>query len=188
MINALEFPYETEVIEFKEARSSFSFKEAGRYFSALSNEALLRGRSDAWLIFGMADGKAPCGTHYRSDRKSLQSLKRELAARTNNRITFREIHELEIDGLRVLAFQIPSATPGMPTAFDNAAWSREGESLAPLPIDKYEEIRQMRRHDWSAEVVEEASSDDLDPNAVSRVIDLFRAKHRSHGDAFATMS
>lgn len=161
MIGSLRPPFETEVVEFKEARTNYSFKEIGRYFSALSNEALLRGKSDAWLVFGMSDDKVPCGTNYRSDPKSLQSLKRELAARTNNRITFREVHSLEMNGLRVLAFQIPAATPGMPTAFDNAAWAREGESLAPLPIDKYEEIRQMKRHDWSAEIIEGASLNDL---------------------------
>ena len=64
----------------------------------------------------------------------------------------------------------------MPTAFNNAAWAREGESLAPLPIDKYEQIRQMRRPDWSASEVEGATYDDLDPEAVSRAVELFLSK------------
>ena len=33
--------FETEVIEFKEAKNDFSFEELGKYFSALSNEANL---------------------------------------------------------------------------------------------------------------------------------------------------
>ena len=43
--------FENEVIEFKEARSNYSFNDIGKYFSALSNEANLRGLQEAWLVF-----------------------------------------------------------------------------------------------------------------------------------------
>lgn len=36
--------FESEVIEFKEARTNYSFNDIGKYFSALSNEANLRGQ------------------------------------------------------------------------------------------------------------------------------------------------
>lgn len=42
LIASIEKPYETEVVELKEAKHDFSFKDLGRYFSALSNEAILR--------------------------------------------------------------------------------------------------------------------------------------------------
>lgn len=188
LIARIEKPYESEVIELKEAKSDFSFKDLGKYFSALSNEAILRGKQDAWLIFGMDDDKVTCGTSYREGNPAnLRSLKKEIADRANNRLTLREIHELRIDGKRVLAFQIPAATPGMPTAFNNAAWAREGESLGPLPIDKYEQIRQMQRPDWSALEIENATFEDLDPAAVKKAIELFLSKHRRHSGAFADM-
>lgn len=188
LIARIEKPYESEVIELKEAKSDFSFKDLGKYFSALSNEAILRGKQDAWLIFGMDDDKVACGTSYREGNPAnLRSLKKEIADRANNRLTLREIHELRIDGKRVLAFQIPAATPGMPTAFNNAAWAREGESLGPLPIDKYEQIRQMQRPDWSALEIEKATFEDLDPAAVKKAIELFLSKHRRHSGAFADM-
>lgn len=188
LIARIEKPYESEVIELKEAKSDFSFKDLGKYFSALSNEAILRGKQDAWLIFGMDDDKVACGTSYREgNQANLRSLKKEIADRANNRLTLREIHELRIDGKRVLAFQIPAATPGMPTAFNNAAWAREGESLGPLPIDKYEQIRQMQRPDWSALEIENATFEDLDPAAVKKAIELFLSKHRRHSGAFADM-
>lgn len=188
LIARIEKPYEREVIELKEAKSDFSFKDLGKYFSALSNEAILRGKQDAWLIFGMDDDKVACGTSYREGNPAnLRSLKKEIADRANNRLTLREIHELRIDGKRVLAFQIPAATPGMPTAFNNAAWAREGESLGPLPIDKYEQIRQMQRPDWSALEIENATFEDLDPAAVKKAIELFLSKHRRHSGAFADM-
>lgn len=188
LIARIEKPYESEVIELKEAKSDFSFKDLGKYFSALSNEAILRGKQDAWLIFGMDDDKVACGTSYREGNPAnLRSLKKEIADRANNRLTLREIHELRIDGKRVLAFQIPAATPGMPTAFNNAARAREGESLGPLPIDKYEQIRQMQRPDWSALEIENATFEDLDPAAVKKAIELFLSKHRRHSGAFADM-
>ena len=44
--------FESEVVEFKEATNSYSFNEIGRYFSALGNEANIRGLKEAWLVFG----------------------------------------------------------------------------------------------------------------------------------------
>ena len=51
--------FENEVVEFKEARSN----DMGKYFSALSNEANMRGLSEAWLIFGISDSKEFVGTN-----------------------------------------------------------------------------------------------------------------------------
>lgn len=47
--------FENEVVEFKEARTNYSFNDIGKYFSALSNEANLRELQEAWLIFGISD-------------------------------------------------------------------------------------------------------------------------------------
>lgn len=68
--------FETEVIEFKEAKNDFSFEELGKYFSALSNEANLHNVECAWLVFGVEDKKHKVvGTNYRLDDKSLNNLK-----------------------------------------------------------------------------------------------------------------
>ena len=57
----------------------------------------------------MNNDKIACGTAYREGNPAnLRSLKKEIADRTNNRLTLREIHELTIDGKRVLALQIPA--------------------------------------------------------------------------------
>ena len=42
---------ESEVVEFKKAENNFDFDDLGKYFSALSNEANLRGLdfADFWL-------------------------------------------------------------------------------------------------------------------------------------------
>ena len=45
--------WENEVVEFKEGGKGFSTHDIGKYFSALSNEANLKGVSKAWLVFGV---------------------------------------------------------------------------------------------------------------------------------------
>lgn len=165
--------HENEVVEFKEAKSNYSFNEIGQYFSALSNEANLRGKREGWLIFGITNTPAITGTNYRSDGRSLQNLKKELLAHTNQGLTFQEIYELNIDGKRIIFFQIPPAIPGIPTTWNDMAYSRANESLVPLPVNKLDTIRQQIGFDWSKVVVEEASMSDLDPEAVNRARELF---------------
>ena len=51
----MALPAETEYVEFKEAKLNFDFDDLGKYFSALSNEANLKGQSAGWLIFGVTN-------------------------------------------------------------------------------------------------------------------------------------
>lgn len=53
----LSFAYENEIIEFKEAKNTFDFSKLGKFFFALSNEANLQQKNEAWLIFGIDDAK-----------------------------------------------------------------------------------------------------------------------------------
>ena len=48
---------ESEVVEFKKAENNFDFDDLGKYFSALSNEANLRGLDFVWMIFGYDEKK-----------------------------------------------------------------------------------------------------------------------------------
>lgn len=165
--------HENEVVEFKEAKNDKSFNEIGQYFSALSNEANLRGKTEGWLIFGVTNVPEIVGTNYRSEGRSLQSLKKEIMERTNQRNTFQEIYELDIDGKRVILFQIPPAIPGIPTTWNDMAYGRANESLVPLSMQKLDLIRQQIGFDWSKAVVEDASMADLDPEAIRRACELF---------------
>lgn len=167
--------FENEVVEFKEAASNYSFKEIGKYFSALSNEANLRDKHEAWLVFGVSDNNQIVGTEYRKNG-SLQSIKKELAASTNERMTFLEIYDFTIAGKRLVAFQIPPAIPGIPTTWNGAAFARENESVCPLPMNKVDMIRSQVGMDWSKEIVDGATLDDLDPAAVAYARQLFTKK------------
>lgn len=170
--------FEDEVVEFKEARTSYSFKDIGKYFSALGNEANIRGKKEAWLIFGVDNKRNILGTAYRQDG-NLQNLKKEIVGGTNERATFMEIYDLEIDKRRIVAFQIPPATRGIPTTWNGAAYAREDENTCPLPMDKMDLIRSQIGVDWSQEIVENADFSDLDEDAVAYARELFLKKQQS---------
>ena len=164
--------FESEVIEFKEARTNYSFNDIGKYFSALSNEANLRGIQEAWLVFGISDDKRYVGTEFRK-QGNLQSLKKEIVNGTNERLTFLEIYELIIEKCRVIVFQIPPAIRGIPTTWQGAAYAREHESICPLPMNKVDLIRSQIGMDWSKEIVEDATIEDLDERAIEKARELF---------------
>lgn len=174
--------FENEVIEFKEARTNYSFNGIGKYFSALSNEANLRGLQEAWLIFGISDDKRYVGTEFRK-QGNLQNLKKEIVNGTNERLTFLEIYELTIEKCRVIAFQIPPAIPGIPTTWQGAAYAREHESISPLPMNKVDLIRSQIGMDWSKEIIEAATIEDLDEEAIKKARGLFSKRQRDQKKA-----
>ena len=177
--NNLRYHYENEVVEFKKAENSFSFDELGKYFSALSNEANLRDKDFAWLVFGVHDKtREILGTSYKNGMKSLQKLKYDLSQHTTDRNTFRDIYELEVEGKRVLMFQIPAAPRGIPMAWQGHFYARRGESLVALDMSKYEEIRrQTVNEDWTAEVVADTTIDDLDKEAIAKAREGYKQRY-----------
>lgn len=168
---------ENEVVEFKEAKNGYDFTKLGKYFSALSNEANLKRKSVAWLVFGVRDDRQVVGSRFRLIQKDLDSLKKEIADKTTNRITFIEIHQVQHEKGRVLLFEIPAAPRGLPVAFDGHYYGRDGESLSPLNLEEIERIRaQSTVEDWSAVIVPDASLGDLDERALVVARENFKSK------------
>ncbi len=138
----LALPAETEWVEFKEAKNNFDSDDLGRYFSALSNEANLKGRPFGWLIFGVKDKpREVVGTNFRPSRPSLDKVKGEVASQTAHGISFEDIYELQTTKGRVVMFQIPAAIRGLPTPWKGHWYGRHGESLGPLSLPELEQIR-----------------------------------------------
>lgn len=176
----LQLPAETEVVEFKKAERDFDDKTLGRYFSALSNEANLKGKSCAWMVFGINDRTHEVtGSNYKCTRPALDAMKKKMADQTTGRHTFTEIYELyDEQGKRVVMFEIPPAPPGIPIAYQDHYYGRDGESLQGLSLEKIERIRnQAVKKDWSAEIVQGATVDDLDPQAIAKARELYVKAH-----------
>ncbi len=179
LLQSLIDGWEGECVEFKDANDNFSTSEIGKYFSALANEANLRGLNAGWLVFGISDRRQIIGTAYRQEPARLQSLKQQIAQDTDPNTSFREIHELTTpDGQRVVLFEIPAAPRGIPIAWKGHFYARNGESLVALSIAKQDEIRaQSRAEDWSAAFCPQATLADLDPAALAKAREVFIAKY-----------
>ncbi len=171
--------WENEVVEFKEANDNFRTDLIGKYFSALANEANLRGKEQAWLIFGVRDAtRSVVGTNYRAEPERLHSLKHQIGSDTEPSITFREIHELQHEKGRIVMMDIPASPVGLPIAWKGHYYARAGSSLTSLGIDKQDQIRnQTLGADWTAQIVEAATLADLDPAAISKAKEAFSEKH-----------
>jgi len=162
--------HENEVVEFKEAKTSYDPEKLGKYFSALSNEANLQEQGRAWLVFGVKDqGAEIIGSQYRRETAHLMKIKEEIANQTTGNLTFTRIHEETVEGKRILLFEIPAAPQGIPIAWKRHFYGRDNEALVGLNLNELETIRSQRSiNDWSVGLCPEASLADLDPAAIEK--------------------
>ena len=123
---------ETEVLEFKEAKFNYDTDKLGRYFSALSNEANLNGGDRAYLLFGVKNDNTIVGTSIAD--KEINNFKHEVSLHTSPTLSFVDVERHEVDGKSVLCFVIPAAPRGMPIAWKDHYYGREGESLGGLDL------------------------------------------------------
>ena len=111
--------WENEVVEFKRGKKEFSLSDIGKYFSAIANEANLRGHSFGWLVFGVDDKtRKIIGTDYKSkSSERIQAVSQQISQETQPTITFRNIFELQHSKGNVVMFQIPAAPKGSPISY-----------------------------------------------------------------------
>jgi ATP-dependent DNA helicase RecG len=171
--------WENEVAEFKQAGHDYDTDKIGEYFSALANEANLRGVDRAWLVFGVNNKtRSVAGTDYRPEPERLQSLKTQIADSTEPSITLRNIHVLQHTAGRVVLMEVPPAPRGMPIAWKGHYYARAGESRTSLGLDKLDEIRQQTlMTDWTAQLVPGATLAHLDEPAVQLARNAFAKKY-----------
>ena len=171
--------WENEVVEFKRVTNDFSQHDIGKYFSAISNEANLKGLRDGWLVFGVDNTtKAIVNTDYRNT-KGLEALKHEIADNATGGITFLDIFEVYNGDNRVVMFKIPAAVAGIPTAWKGHYYGREGESLGPLSIEELDRIRRQIHREWSNQVIEDAGIEHLCSDAIQKAREGYKEKHNN---------
>ena len=182
--------WENEVVEFKQAGNDYDTDKIGEYFSALSNEANLRGAEKAWLVFGVNNKtRAIVGSDYRLEPERLQSLKTQIAQSTEPSITLRNIHVLGHPEGRVILMEVPAAPRGMPIAWKGHYYARAGESRVSLGLDKQDEIRQQTLlQDWTAQLVPGATLAELDEAAVLKARESFAQKYANRFTLSEVMS
>lgn len=185
LLDELIASWESEVVEFKQAGKDYDTDKIGEYFSALSNEANLRGADSGWLVFGVNNSsRSVVGSDYRPQPERLQSLKMQISTGTEPSITLRDIHELLTPQGRVLLLEIPAAPQGMPIAWKGHYYARAGESLTHLGLDKQDTLRQqVGAADWTAQQVAGAMLADLDAVALAKARESFAKKYANRFSA-----
>ena len=166
--------------EFKEAGKDYDKNKIGQYFSAISNEANLKGLQHGWLVFGVRNkNKEIVGSDYRNT-KGLDTLKQEISVGTTGGISFIEIYEVypEVRGekKRVILFQIPAATTATPTGWNDHFYGRNGESLGALSVEELDRIRGQEKKDWSKQIIPEAKIEYLDKEAIALARENYKKK------------
>src|SRR5690554_240876 len=154
---------ETEVLEFKTAENSYSKDQLGQYFSALSNEANLKKKDQAYLVFGVNDAKQIVGTNI-SDNE-LNNYKKEMADHTSPSLSFTDVSRISTPKGNVIVFQIPPAPQGTAISWKGHRYGRNGESIGGLNDYELSEISSQKK-DWSANIIQEATLKDLSQEAI----------------------
>ena len=175
-------PTETEWVEFKHNRAEP--QEIGEYLSALSNGAALESQPFGYIVWGVENGTHNVlGTTFRprnqkgSGNEDLEPwLNKLLAPRVNFRI-----FEFEAEGHPMVMFEVQAANTA-PVAFSGRRFVRVGSHKKPLSEHpererKLWEIVSGPAVDWSAEICEAATLDDLDPDALTLARTEYANKH-----------
>ncbi len=167
---------ENEVVEFKEAKNQYNKDKLGRYFSALGNEANLKEKKHAWLLFGVKNDKTVVGT--RINDSQINEYKAEMANHTSPKLSFVDVHKVTYQGLDVLMLEIPAAPQGTPISWKGHRYGRDGESLGGLNDFELKKIQlQIPKTDWSAQIIEQASLKDLSTEAIKVARKQFAEKN-----------
>lgn len=172
----LSLSSENEVVEFKEAKNQFDKDKLGKYFSALSNEANLKGNSQSWLVFGVKNDKSVIGTTINDNQ--INDYKAEIANHTSPKLSFVEVYKVNYNGHNVLLFEVPAAPKGSPVAWKGFWYGRDGESLGALNLIELDTIRnQNKTIDWSAQIARGAQISDLSKEAINQARAMFEKKN-----------
>src|SRR3990170_6096222 len=159
---------ENEHIERKSAQNNFHFEELLKYVCAISNEG------GGKLILGVSNDGHVVGTSVFQD---MERLKIDvLSSQKLSRKIRIKIEEFKSNGKRVLVVSIPSRPKGEPVAFNGAYFMRSGESLVPMDVQTLKRIFDEYEDDFSSEICNDISYDDLDESAIKKMKELWSRK------------
>ncbi|MEX1027217.1 MAG: ATP-binding protein [Candidatus Paceibacterota bacterium] len=147
---------EGENLEFKAARNRYDFEELTQYCVALANEG--GGR----IILGVTDAR-PRQVVGSNAFNQPERTRAGLNQRLHLGITFEEIQH---PNGRVLIFHVPSRPVGIAIQWEGRYLIRDNDSLVGMPGERLRDIIAESGHDFSADVCEGLSIDDLEDAAV----------------------
>ena len=165
ILNELIRNFENECVEFKRASNNFDIDKLGKYFSAISNESTLKNKQYGWIVFGIDDNSHEFTNTNFCSNNNFNLIKKQISDNTTDNVTFIEIYSVNINDKRVIMFQVPAAS-GIPMNWKGFPYGRNGEALVPLTGNKIEQIKATANYDWSRQIIENATIDNLDKEAL----------------------
>jgi len=170
-------PNETEWLEFKANR--YEPQAIGEYLSALANSASLHGKPKGYLGFGIENTRHDIvGTNFDPERtkaKGNQALLIWLAVGLRPNVGF-DYYVATIEGKRIVLFAVNPAFD-RPVEFFGKAFVRIGSSKTSLSEHPMKERAiWSRRIDWTAQICERATLDDLNPSAIDKARHEYKVK------------
>ena len=157
---------------FLEFKSNYQTAEKlGQYISALSNGACLEHQDMGYLYFGVDDDTLKVkGTTFDSSKvmaRGNQLLEIYLRQMISPRIDFKIEEFMYEDEKRIVVFIIPAAVQE-PTCFQHIPYIRVDSSTTDMrPFKDWMRQLYNSQKDWSREIVEEATMEDLDTEAIA---------------------
>jgi ATP-dependent DNA helicase RecG len=171
-------PKENEWVEFKVGNVTTN-ERLGQYISGLSNAASVANKSFAYLVFGINDDTHEVeGTNYNFKNRKEGNEELELWIRRllNPSIKF-DHFTCDYKSNHLEIFRIPAAI-GEPTNFKFYPYIRFDSSLTDLKkYPHYLRAIYNSQTDWSAQIVKNASIDDLDENAIKLAKEKYKEKN-----------
>lgn len=174
---------ETRHLEFK---SNYQDEDRlGKYISALSNGACLSNQEFGYLFFGVNDS-----THevkhtkfdYAHTKVGNQDLELYLRQMVSPKINFKIEEFMYEDRERVVVFVVPAAT-GEPTTWKGKPYVRVNSQTTELtPYTDWLRTIYNSQVDWTAQIVEEASHDWLDSEAVKKAREGYKQRYPEYSD------
>jgi ATP-dependent DNA helicase RecG len=171
-------PHEQQWLEFKLNKGSIANEEIGEYISAMSNGATISNKPFGYIVWGVQDlTHQIVGTNFsfKNTKQGNQDLELWVRNLLHPKINF-EIFEFVCEGKNITILRIPSAK-GEPTHFQKKPFIRIGSNKTDLRnFPDYVRIIYNSLEDWSAKIIESASINDLDIDALKTAREKFKEK------------
>ncbi len=171
-------PKENEWVEFKTGTVTTNEK-LGQYISAISNAACLAHVACGYFVFGVIDETHEViGTKYKFKSRKEENQELELWIRRllHPSVNFQHF-TCQYDEFYLEIFKIPAAV-GEPTNFKKIPYIRFDSSLTDLRNFPHH-IKEIynSQEDWSAKIIDKATINDLDAEAITQARVKFKEKN-----------
>ncbi len=171
------YPNENECLEFK-TNTATTNDRLGQYISSLSNAACILNKDFAYLLFGIEDkthNVVGTSFNFKTRKEGNEELELWIRRYLSPSVRFQyfvcKYHKKYVE-----IFKIPAAT-SEPTNFKRIPYIRFNSSLTDLRnYPEFIKAIYNSEEDWSSKIIENASIDDLDENAIAKAREKFKEK------------